>query len=133
MIDDPMMAARLLESLGDALPVCARLTERVRRMLLDCTDMPDLSPDCIVVALNYAGDKGGVKCLLKERGPTDRHVIQVSITQLRFDPRHPLARQIAAYQRHRRKRIKQVGPAHGLTSTPSLRRDEGLDQAWVQR
>jgi hypothetical protein len=33
-----------------------------------------------------------------------------SITNLRFDPRMPLAREITAYQRHRVKRLQRQSP-----------------------
>ena len=40
-------------------------------------------------------------------------VFFVSITHLTFDRRLPLAREIAAYQKHRVKRLRRSGPAGG--------------------
>ena len=42
-----------------------------------------------------------------------REVLLVSITHLTFDRRLPLAREIAAYQKHRVKRLRRSGPAGG--------------------
>jgi hypothetical protein len=39
-------------------------------------------------------------------------VYLASITQLLFDPRLPLARPIALYQKHRLKRIRRQATAH---------------------
>jgi len=54
------------------------------------------------------GDDGGIACHL-DFGFTDTenaHI--VSITHLRFDRKHPLARKIEAYCKHRVKRLKKL-------------------------
>jgi hypothetical protein len=64
---------------------------------------------CQVKSVSYAGDDGGIVCHL-EPGDSGSEVVVVSITHLQFDPRVPLARDIAAYQKHRIKRLRRLGP-----------------------
>jgi hypothetical protein len=57
-----------------------------------------------VTRISYAGDEGRIVCRLAF-GSEAGNAAFVSITHLRFDPRLPLAREIAAYQKHRVKRL----------------------------
>ena len=56
----------------------------------------------------------------------------VSITHLTFDRRLPLAREIAAYQKHRIKRLRRSGPAAAARavslSAPGLL--NGINPVW---
>jgi hypothetical protein len=64
---------------------------------------------CQVKSVSYAGDEGGIVCHFEpEDGSSE--VVVVSITHLDFDPHLPLAREIAAYQKHRLKRLRRLGP-----------------------
>jgi hypothetical protein len=56
--------------------------------------------------ISYAGDEGGIVCKL-DLGPEVEKAAFTSITHLRFDARLPLARDIAAYQKHRVKRLQR--------------------------
>ena len=58
--------------------------------------------------VEYAGDEGGIVCQLDFGGEDGREVFFTSITHLSFDRRLPLAREIAAYQKHRMKRIRRA-------------------------
>ena len=53
------------------------------------------------------GDEGGIVCRLDFGQDDGEKVFFVSITHLTFDRRLPLAREIAAYQKHRVKRIRR--------------------------
>lgn len=68
--------------------------------------MPIAAPRRIT-DLDDAGDEGGITCHLAREGAnaTGRLVV-TSIAHVDFDPRLPLAREIAAYQKHRIKRLK---------------------------
>ena len=101
MIDQPESTERLIAKLNDALPVPARLTpelqDRLRRQ----------NPEAAIpVHATYAGDEGGIVCKL-DLGPDVEKAAFTSITHLRFDARLPLARDIAAYQKHRVKRLQR--------------------------
>jgi len=106
MIDNPDQTGRLFAKLQTALPLPARMTPELAATLRSGAATAPLSPACSVTSINYAGDEGGVMCeldLLNESGKA----IYVSITHLRFDPRLPAARDIAAYQKHRVKHIRR--------------------------
>ena len=55
------------------------------------------------------GDEGGIVCRL-DLGAAMQNEAFVSITHLRFDPRLPLARESAAYQKHRVKHRRRQAP-----------------------
>ena len=56
----------------------------------------------------------------------------MSITHLTFDRRLPLAREIAAYQKHRVKRIRRSGPDAALwaVSLKAIGRPNGINPVW---
>ena len=71
----------------------------------------ELSPRRQITGIHYAGDEGGIVCKL-DFGTEDTDPVSfVSITHLTFDRRLPLAREIAAYRKHRVKRLRRSGPA----------------------
>ena len=57
--------------------------------------------------MHYVGDEGGIVCRLDFGHEDTEKVFFASITHLTFDRRMPLAREIAAYQKHRIKRIRR--------------------------
>ena len=77
-----------------------------------------LPPRCQITWIHYAGDEGGILCKLDFGQEDTDQAFFVSITHLTFDRRLPLAREIAAYQKHRVKRIRRSssgppsGPSH---------------------
>ena len=86
------MAARITAELAATLqtekhPGCRKLT-------------------CSVISISYACDEGGIVCKLDFGDESDR-VVYTSITHLRFGPRQLLAREIASYQKHHVKRLRQ--------------------------
>jgi hypothetical protein len=62
-----------------------------------------------VTWVSNAGDEGGIVCKLSVEGKADNKKLEffTSITHLNFDHRLPLARAIAAYQKHRVKRLRR--------------------------
>ena len=107
MIDDPEKTDRLLVELKASLPVETRPSQNLIRML--SKQSPDLAipASCSVVSTFYAGEKAGIVCGLDIGGSDTRAPHFVSITHLGFDRRTPLFRDIAAYQRHRIKKLKK--------------------------
>jgi hypothetical protein len=109
VIDHPDQVDRLLSRMRATLPMPARMTPRLLATLRD--QNPALSPAaaCRVTRVDYAGDEGGIVCHLAREGDDESgRLVVTSITHLDFDPRHPLAREIAAYQKHRTKRLKRA-------------------------
>jgi hypothetical protein len=110
VIDNPLQAHLLMAKLKAALPLPALATPPLLAQLHEQAPGRDLSPRCQITGIHYAGDEGGILCKLDFGHEDDREVLLVSITHLTFDRRLPLAREIAAYQKHRVKRIRRSGP-----------------------
>lgn len=107
MIDNLRQVERLLAKLRPNLPLAATMTPALAALVWE--ERPDLKPSkhCSVTRLDYSGDPGGIMCRLDFKNRNKASFI-VSITQLSFDPRRPEAREIAAYQKHRIKRIRRA-------------------------
>jgi len=106
VIDNPGQAERLLARLQAALPFPARLTPKLVSMLQAQNPANAIPSTCSISWISYAGDEGGIVCRLDFERETEKAAF-VSITHLRFDPRLPLARDIANYQKHRVKRLRR--------------------------
>ena len=104
-IDHPDQVERLMDRLGAALPIPARATPELQMSLREQRGAT-IPVNCRVTWISYAGDEGGIVCQLEAEADA-AEVVFASITHLRFDPRLPLAREIAAYQRHRVKRLRR--------------------------
>lgn len=107
MIDDVEKSVTLVDRMRAALPMRAFTTMGLRRTLQQSSKQG--SPhECRVTEVRYAGDEGGIACIL-DFGVNDTEKVHiVSITHLRFDRRHPLAGEIEAYCKHRIKRLKKL-------------------------
>jgi hypothetical protein len=105
MIDNPDQAERLLARLQAALPLPARVTPELAATLQTKNTKSDIPSTCSITWISYAGDEGGIVCRLDFTREIETAAF-ASITHLRFDPRLPLARDIAAYQKHRVKRLR---------------------------
>ena len=105
MIDNPVQAARLLEKLGPALPLPARVTPELAAMLRLQAPNIDLPAECLVIAVRDGGDEAGIVCKLAFGGGMTK-TVYASITHLRFDPRLPAGKDIVKYQKRRVKRLR---------------------------
>ena len=63
--------------------------------------------NCKVTKVFYLGDEGGITCQVTFEEEEKEEVFLVSITRLAFDRRLAIAREIAAYQKRRIKRIRR--------------------------
>ena len=110
MIDNPLQVELLIAKLKAALPLPATATPPMLAQVQEQAPGLDLSSRCQITAIHYAGDEGGIVCKLDFGTEDAEKVFFVSITHLTFDRRLPLAREIAAYQKHRVKRLPRSGP-----------------------
>jgi hypothetical protein len=112
MIDDPRQTKQLLSALEAALPLESRISPQLAAILRD--KIPNLKPlqRCQISRVFYTGDDGGIVCSLELPEADAGEVYLASITHLLFDPRLPLVRPIALYQKHRAKRIRRGAEAH---------------------
>ena len=109
MIDDPDQVDRLLDRMRAALPLPARMAPRLLATVRDQDPATPLAAACRITRVDYAGDEGGIAChLARHGGDEEGKLIVTSITHLEFDPRLPFAREIAAYQKHRIKRLRCI-------------------------
>jgi hypothetical protein len=109
MIDDPDQVERLLGRVRAALPLPARMTPRLLATVRDQDPATPLAAACRITRVDYAGDEGGIVCHLARDGSDETgKLVVTSITHLEFDPRLPCAREIAAYQKHRTKRLRRI-------------------------
>ncbi len=106
MIDSPGQAERLLGRLQAVLPVPARMTPELIVTLRSPEAGMEIPAACSIIAVHYAGDEGGIVCGL-DAAAANHKAVHASITHLRCDPRLPVARDIAAYQKHRVKRLQR--------------------------
>ena len=106
MIDHPEKVERLLARLNAALPIAARVTPELQATLRKADHPMEVPADGRIVWVTYAGDEGGIVCRI-DFGQTTPAEVFASITHLRFDPLLPVAREIAAYQKHRVKRLQR--------------------------
>ena len=107
MIDNPFQANLLVAKLKAALPLPATATPPLLAQLHEQAPGRPMSSQCQITRIHYAGDEGGIVCRLGFGHEDGDKVFFVSITHLTFDRRLPLAREIAAYQKHRTKRIRR--------------------------
>src|ERR1035438_2744492 len=106
MIDNPDQTERLLARLQAVLPLPARVTPELAATLKTENTATEIPSTCSINWVSYAGDEGGIMCRL-DFAPAIETVAFASITHLRFDGRLPVARDIAAYQKHRVKRLRR--------------------------
>ena len=106
MIDNLEQVERLLPKLEASLPLPATLSLELAAFIRKDFSGHDVTRQCEIVGISYAGFSGGIMCRFVLAGPSEARAFHVSITHLTFDRRHPLAREIAAYQKHRIKRMR---------------------------
>ncbi len=107
MIDDLKKTNLLLEKLKTVIPIEARLSQGLKRLLAEKSPGIPIPEMCKVIDVFYTGDEGGIICCLDIGGPQTQSANLVSITHLGFHRNTPLSREIDQYQRHRIKKIKQ--------------------------
>ena len=117
MIDNPVQVTQLVAKLRAALPLSAMASPPLLATVREGSPGLDLPSRCRITRVDYAGDEGGIMCQLDFGLGDGREVVFASITHLIFDPRQPLGREIAAYQKHRTKRLRR-----GRSGLPLQRR-----------
>lgn len=106
MIDNPKQTARLLTKFLMHLPIEARLDPRLVDHFRKEFPQRRFPERWAITDVHYGGDEGGILCRLDDALSDEDQRLYVSLTHLEFDRRSPLAREIFAYQKHRRKRLR---------------------------
>ena len=113
MIDNPDQVQRLLVKLRASLPLSATVTPPLAAVIRNQSPGSEAPRRCLIRRVDYAGDEGGIMCMLDLGGVHGDRAFFASITHLVFDGRAPLAREIAKYQKHRVKRLRSFGVPKG--------------------
>jgi hypothetical protein len=109
MIDNPDQVARLVALLKESLPLFATVTSEVAAVIREQSPKADpLRRRYPISQVDYAGDEGGIVCKVELGPENDDRALFASITHLRFGHTGPIARQVAAYQKHRVKRLRRL-------------------------
>ena len=107
MIDQHGKTELLIARLKESLPIEANITSPLAKLLAEKSPDIPIPATCKVTSVFYTGDVGGIICGLDIGGPNTETPHLVSITHLTFRRRVPLSREIAIYQRHRTKKLRQ--------------------------
>jgi hypothetical protein len=104
MTSTDLRAEQLMQKLRRALPLTAHGRPSLTAVLGRSRSCVDVMPRVTVTDVFYAGEEKGLMCRLDVQGFADDPVIVVApVTQLTFNRRHPVARDIAAYRKRRAK------------------------------
>jgi hypothetical protein len=93
--------------LTEALPLSALASPALLANLRGRSSAAKITLDCKVTKVFYLGDEGGITCHVTFDEDEKEEIFLVSITHLAFDRRLAVAREVAAYQKHRIKRIRR--------------------------
>jgi hypothetical protein len=124
MIDDYAKAMELMHKMEAHLPIPAHATGALIRLMRDKGIKLARDQELQIQDVFYFGDEGGISCNVTPSRDA-KEVLIASLTHLRIDPRHPLAREIRVYQRERTRGIAQAGGSagvHHLDARPSKKR-----------
>ena len=117
VIDNPVQDHLLMAKLKAALPLPATATSPLLAQVHEQAPGRDWSSQCRITGIHYVGDEGGIVCQLDFGHKAGEKAFVVSITHLTFDRRLPLAREIAAYQKHRIKRIRRSSSTSSFSTS----------------
>jgi len=102
MTSTDLPAEQLVQKLRRALPLTAHGRPSLTAVLGRSLACANLMPRVTVTDVFYAGEENGLMCRVDVHGVTDEPVVVVApVTQLAFNRRHPVARDIAAYRKRR--------------------------------
>jgi len=107
MIDNYAKAMELMHKMEAQLPIPVRPSRALIGLMRGRGIKLARGRKLQIKRLFYHDDAGGIVCDVTP-SPDAKEAIIVSIIHLRVDARHPLAREIRAYQRERTRRLAQV-------------------------
>jgi hypothetical protein len=124
MIDDYAQAMELVRKMEANLPIPARPTGGFIRAMKAQGIKIARDQELPIKRVFYMGDEAGISCDVTPPG-IEKTPIICSLTHIRIKPGHPLAEEIRAYQRERKRRLAQAGGSREATSftvTPRKKR-----------
>ncbi len=104
-IDDPGQAESLVAKLEAQLPIPAEIQRGPANYLRSQGSFITPHWNVQIYSVFYSGDEGGILCAIS---PKDSKVpVVISPTQLKIPYRHPLEKEIRAYQRTRTRKLNE--------------------------
>ncbi len=116
MIDDYASAMALLEQMKAHVPIPVYPGTGLLRSLKDQGIHLKSRKTIYIQDVLYIGDEGGILCALSGIDEEGKTANLCSLTHVRVNARHPLAKAMKQYQRERTKRLMQQ-PGYGQTSS----------------
>lgn len=107
MIDDYDATMELIHKMETNLPIPARPTGAFIRAMKAQGVRIARDQELPIKRVFYMDDEGGISCDVTPAGM--KEPIICSITQIRIKSKHPLAKEIRAYQMERTKKLAQAG------------------------
>lgn len=120
MIDDYDATMDLIRKMELILPIPARPTGALVKLMKTKGVKLARDQEMPIKQVFYMGDEGGISCDVTPVGMTDPLIC--SITQIRVKPKHPLAKEIRAYQKERTRSLAQVGRVGGFAQKSPKKR-----------
>ncbi len=112
-IDNQDEVRELIEKIEEHLPISVEIHRNQARMLhSQGVPLPPHRLVQIYSVLN-GGDEGGILCSISPKD--SKKVTLVSLTHLKVNSRHPLFKEIRAYQKKRKKELKKRGRVSGYS------------------
>ncbi|MCJ7701459.1 MAG: hypothetical protein MUO62_07750 [Anaerolineales bacterium] len=102
-IDDRRQVETLLEVMKAHLPIKAEVQRSVAKYFRTQGWFIPPHRQVIIQDVLYTGDEGGIMCALSS--PESKKAVVISLTHLKIPYRHPLEKEIRAYQKERRKKL----------------------------
>ena len=103
VIDDPDQVETLIAKMETHLPISAEIQRGPASYLRSQGAFVPPHRNIQIHGVFYSGDEGGILCAIS---PTDsKEPVVISLTHLKISYRHPLEKEIRAYQRKRTKKL----------------------------
>jgi len=115
MIDDYAKAMELVRKMEANLPIPAHPTGAFIRAMKAQGVKIARDQELPIRRVFYMGDEAGISCDVTPPGMEKTPII-CSITHIRVKSGHPLAKEIRAYQRERKRRLARSGVSREPTS-----------------
>jgi hypothetical protein len=115
VIDDHEQVMELVHEMEVQLPIPAQPTSNMIRGLRSQGHKIARDQELVIQNVFYAGDEAGIVCALQPLEGVKTALV-ISVTYLRINVRHPLAKRIRAYQQERKRRLAQAGGAREPSS-----------------
>lgn len=118
-LDNYAETLALSNKLEAAIPFKVRPKKELLKLLHEQGKQVLPDDELEVTLVKYSGDMGGIMCAVG-RNEQDKKAIVTSLTHLKFDPTHPLADEVKAYQQNRIRGLKLQDRRSVLTEISRL-------------